>query len=659
MQFPKISFAKETSEIALESFNNVGVYAPDPKIITQKTISNPARFKGEVQDTEIKFPKELGVEHPFEYEMTEGLYKSVGLIAGAIDKFIDFIWGPGIHVKSDDPKAKKIIDDWLRDVDFDHYGRRWTRMALIDGMGVLELGGKQEEPVKGVKLLDAKTMFMKRDKKGNIEKWTQYLGSLKSFKVDKTNDFSTYQIADLQLNVVGTEAYGLGVVYPSRHSINNLVQSEKDLHLLMKRKANAPIHAKIGSIEHRKMPTTEAVNEFGAKMEWLTNKHEWATDALVDMKVLDFGNIGEKFDTVLKNDIFMTLAGIQMPIVLMGMDNVPEGLATAQLEALQRCVNSYQQEIEKVIERKIFTRVLEGQGIKSNVEIEWGEPSKSELNEKLTKLKEMLSLPELNYGLRRQIEEQIAVLLGLDVKLLSTEEEERKREEEKNKQPGIPGQNNSEESFKDILDSDSIYTNEDVCPHCQELDETKDYELAEWLGFNYRDYKRAIEAETEKYAFAELKAKDTLELSAGRLTDPQVEKLREAMSDGFKNEKTIKEIADDINENVQPKDLLQIKDGEIVLKKNGSPKLITSSALRGIAIARTESTRLANLGAVSQYKAGGVTQYRWISSTGSRTCPTCDALNGRVFKIGEGPLPPDPHGMCRCTTGAITELDQL
>ena len=48
------------------------------------------KFKGEIVKETIKFPEELGEEHPFDYLITEGLYKKFGLVTGVIDKYIDF-----------------------------------------------------------------------------------------------------------------------------------------------------------------------------------------------------------------------------------------------------------------------------------------------------------------------------------------------------------------------------------------------------------------------------------------------------------------------------------------------------------------------------------------------------------------------------------------
>ena len=103
------------------------------------------------------------------------------------------------------------------------------------------------------------------------------------------------------------------------------------------------------------------------------------------------------------------------------------------------------------------------------------------------------------------------------------------------------------------------------------------------------------------------------------------------------------------------KDLLKVEDGAIALKANGSAVLLRGKEHRAISIIRTEVTKVANEGAKKQFKEGGVTNIRWVSSFGARTCPRCEDLNGEIFPIDDHPSIP-LHGMCRCTLVPVTEL---
>ena len=52
------------------------------------------QFQGEIGDKIVRFPKELGAEHPFKFEDTEAVYKTFGLLNGALNKKITNIQSP-------------------------------------------------------------------------------------------------------------------------------------------------------------------------------------------------------------------------------------------------------------------------------------------------------------------------------------------------------------------------------------------------------------------------------------------------------------------------------------------------------------------------------------------------------------------------------------
>jgi SPP1 gp7 family putative phage head morphogenesis protein len=71
-------------------------------------------------------------------------------------------------------------------------------------------------------------------------------------------------------------------------------------------------------------------------------------------------------------------------------------------------------------------------------------------------------------------------------------------------------------------------------------------------------------------------------------------------------------------------------------------------------IARTEIINAYNQGKMNMYKQAGLTQYEWLTALDERTCEECTDLDGKVFNIGNGQIPPI-HPNCRCTTLAVVE----
>ena len=74
------------------------------------------------------------------------------------------------------------------------------------------------------------------------------------------------------------------------------------------------------------------------------------------------------------------------------------------------------------------------------------------------------------------------------------------------------------------------------------------------------------------------------------------------------------------------------------------------------AIVRTSIQHVASVSRFETWKQNSnvVKGYRWVSALDSRTTDVCQALDGQVFTVGNGPKPP-AHIRCRSTT--IAELD--
>ena len=618
---------------------------------TKKDVSHylAEEFKGLIEQEKVQFPEDLGEEHPFNFVMTEQVYLKMGIVTGIVDKYVDSIVGPGFYVKSDDPRAEEIITMFIQDYNFDTVLRAWFKEALIKGNGYIEMGGAQNEVPEGLKILDAKYIYIDRDNKGKILGYNQYFGSYKKFASDKVTKFEENEIAHLSINRIGNNAYGVGLVYPGMNMINNLLMLEKESHTLLRRKANSPIHAKVGKYPEVEM-SAGAITTFGKELEHLTSKTEFATDDLVDVKVIDFGNFGEKFEAFFKHDEDMLLFGFQVPEVLMGRGSIPEGLARVQMDAWERNIKSKQAEAEKIIENTIFKRVLLANGITAHVEFEWGQPSTTEKYDKIKLLTELLKIPTLMMKFSERIQLDIATTLDYkEVDIISPMQE--REEEEKEPQPKVPKQESfvCNHSVTKIEGVDGIYSQQ---PNLEELHENEDITVQEWVGFNYREYENEVINAIDNYDFLEVAGITTEEVMAGKLSKNQIVALKNSLRVGIENNMSMQKIAAKIKEEVRPEDLYQVKNGKQVFDSNGDPKLAISKKYRPMMIARTETVRASNLGSLANYKKLGAEKYSWLTTISDRTCIYCSEMDGKIFEVGKGDYPP-LHPMCRCSTMPI------
>ena len=367
-------------------------------------------FKGEVLDEDVKFPRELGVEHPYDFKVTEDLYNKFPFTKGAIDKHIDSIVGD-FSIDCDNINAKTLIEKFVKDTNFLVILRQFVLCALVTGNGFLELDLSKND----MQVLDPKTMYVKRTRKGEVTGYNQYMGMFNNFMKSRNTTpipFNVNQIAHLKINAMTGQAYGLGLVYPMCKATSNLMEGDKNMHEVSKRKATAPYHVKVG------IPG-EAVNAadiqtFADNLTYLTNKTEWVTDANCEIKAVDFGNIPDKFTGLLDYDLKMLTYGYQVPQVLMGDGNIPEGLAKVQLEAFQRRIKAYQEEIEKVIEEKVFKPWLNNQGLDAEIDIVWNLPGETEINNRIDRLANLLKFgTNISPNMQRMLELELASALDI------------------------------------------------------------------------------------------------------------------------------------------------------------------------------------------------------------------------------------------------------
>ena len=421
-------------------------------------------FKSVTPAEKVTFPKELGIKNENNMDMLESLYRKEGIVTGIIQKYIDFVLGSGCYVTSKDDNAKKIIEEAMESLNFDNILRNWLKEALVKGTGYLELSfNPVSKTIDDIKVLNAKYMYIDMDEFGTIKGYNQYVGQITNawYTSKKYNDvisFEPNEIACLTINKIGDSPYGLGIVQSMLSYVDDFGMMRKNLHMLMDRKANTPIHMKLGANRGGTgpdiIPSDDDVASASKELEYLKNRHEWATGPFVDFKTIDFGDIGEKFRFVLENDKEMIYAAAQIPGSLLGN---PEGSNKAIADTVfkafkQGRICSIQAEMERVIEEQIFRPILESNGIFEHVEFEWGIADDAEKFERIKLLTEALKIPMLSLNAIKLLEKDLIVTLDLAVEELETPEEERQREVTA-PQPILPGANRKEDWEENIINA--------------------------------------------------------------------------------------------------------------------------------------------------------------------------------------------------------------
>lgn len=617
--------------------------------ISTKAEPNFKEFKSEVSDIPLKWPKELGAVHPFNFEDCEKVYKSVSVVHGIINKIADNIVGQ-YTIDSKDKNVLALVKSFLKESNFTIVAREWVREALMKGNGFIEIDLKNSQ----MKVLNANNIYVKRNTKGQVIEYNQWVGDLNRFNPNsrKLITFNPSQIAHLQLIKIADEPYGYGLIMPQEKVVENMVLNDQDVHKLYSRKAGAPLHAKVGIKGEATNP--DVIDSFAKDLQFMTNRTEWVTDANTDIGVIDFGDIGKNLTSAWDNDFKQLIAGMDCPEVLLNSGQLNEGIAKVQLEGWSRRIKSYQDLIESVIIEKIIKPYLLSQGLDGEVDFIWNIPGEDEINARIEKLATLLNGFGTSPNLKRIVEIEIAKLLNIqeiDKYLPAPEEGLNEAQDEMNKerdqiandiardkekqlkQPEVPNAKN-EHTHIDLAESYDF----------NKMSIKEFISLQEIKGFNYSDYLVAILRRVKTDKFESLSGKIEEDYDKGLLNPTEVTKLRTILKEGFRRNQTMQNIENNIREGISLRD--RIKENGATIPASSRPEMI----------ARTEVVRLANEGIVDLFKQNNIVQKRWLAALSDRTCEECLALNGKVMKINESfdttlglVSGPPAHQNCRCS----------
>ena len=211
--------------------NRFQIYGVGLKEATENAdiASGQPLFRSLTKRTPVRFPADLGESHPFDMTMTEGIYTKFGFVNAIIEKIVEYIWGGGIYVESENEDVKEIIQNWIDNSKFTIIGREWTKDALVKGNGYLELGGEYKSGVQGIKYVDAKNMYVSRNEKGVIVNYKQLIKGIPQDRdfsknpLTKNMDFLEFvpeNIVHFKVNKIGDNAYGYDQIHTSKNALS-------------------------------------------------------------------------------------------------------------------------------------------------------------------------------------------------------------------------------------------------------------------------------------------------------------------------------------------------------------------------------------------------------------------------------------------------------
>lgn len=646
------------------------IFAPVQTESTPSTVNE--QFKTQVIDESIKqfrstLYDKIGEEHPFDYILIENLCKKFGLVNAILDKITDFTLGPGYYIESEDEELVEFLEEWREKTKIDFFLKPWFKEGLQKGAGYLEVAGLSDPKKENtVKVVNSNSIYAKRDKFGTIIAYNQLLRDLSAIGIalqkDDINPLTMDDIIQLNVNKLGSSAYGQGVVFAALDTVNDFLLAQKSMHKLIKRKANTPFHWKLGDSEKEDYPSQEDIDAFAGKLTFMNESTEYVTGPNAEAKVIDFGNIGEKFASILENDYQLLSYIFQVPEPILGKGNVAEGLGNVQMDGfLERC-RSYQQDITITLINKVYNKVLENAGYDDYDYKICFYPSEGERTKLMDSYARLLSITNISAGMKIQLEKKIADEFGIDYEQVQVDNDLAKKEQEKmmKAQQSQPFKKKDEESIDQLDVNESVSRFIEKLPDCSKgrykhfhsyMNNEKfneDFTIQEWITKDYSSYKDAIIEVIKNDNFDDLRAETKTEEKAGYLNEKKIDKLREVLIDGFEKNLGLNKLIDNIQKEVKIRNLYEYNRKGLVKDDKGNKIKLLDSDNRSKMIARTEVVRVASEGFADDLKKHNQTLFKWITEEDARVCPQCAPLDGQIFELADSDNFPPLHANCRC-----------
>ena len=157
-------------------------------------------------------------------------------------------------------------------------------------------------------------------------------------------------------------------------TISRKLSIEQDLMTIISRKANAPYNVTVG--DENNFPSNDDLNTVRQDFEDLQNDQEWVHGPHVKIDTLGFKDKLLDLNEYLKYFQDQIIFGLEVPIVMLGQGSIPEGLAQTQKEVFERKIVSLQLNIETVLEKELFPRILQAHNIMlKHVKLAWQPPA--------------------------------------------------------------------------------------------------------------------------------------------------------------------------------------------------------------------------------------------------------------------------------------------
>lgn len=321
----------------------------------------------------------------------EQLYYSDCLIFNIINTWVEMICSPGYRIECENEEARKLIDDWLEEIEFEDiklpkiaqhkcvYGNAYSEIIYnTRSTDIVDLSDPLDPKLIDFKR-DSRTHQPELDDYGNPVAYTQNLMTGKAVVIPSEN------MAHFKLYTLGASQLGIGIIEPiywtslGKRNIDEKVAQQEF------RRATPFILGKIGDINHP--PSAEEINKVHDALKNITYKTDFVGPYWYDVQIKE----ANASDTTLNSANYFVsqeIAGSGLPRAYAMGTGEAQNRATLDLivSLTEKKVRRYQKEISNIMENKVFKKKCELHNLKEVPKMIWNESSQESLSNKVDRL---------------------------------------------------------------------------------------------------------------------------------------------------------------------------------------------------------------------------------------------------------------------------------
>ncbi len=286
-------------------------------------------------------------------------YTGEGTIWAAVNSIAFSTIMVGYDIISNDPEAKRIIENWCRKVNLQQHMLDNVTYALVLGDGFMEIIGNKKGEPSNLKVVDPKTMEIEFDDYGIVQSYKQSLGIRDKSTVPK---LEVERICHLKLFSRPDSPYGIALLKANMNAIKDKIRVDQALTAAIIRHGTSKLVFSVGSEKDGQIPGAEILNAIEKEVEDMDEKNELIVPWNVNVYPIDEKGIQGVQDYYGFNRS-QVIVGMLCPEEVLGLGATATN-ATSQTKAIlfERMIRSFQNRISRTIEEQLFKRVLQSNG---------------------------------------------------------------------------------------------------------------------------------------------------------------------------------------------------------------------------------------------------------------------------------------------------------